>query len=346
MPGPKDYAYIVPKLRMARAQLLTPDKIRDMTSTIQFKEVVGYLRDTLFEKVADADNPDQAYRMLYTVYYSFLEGVARASPDEAKAIVDAFRRDDELRDVLAIAQAVQEGLQPSIVEMPTYHVEDSIVRRLARDQESLTSPLRLLEALEGTWAREPVEAAFQLQQETGQPWIITWYHLPYSLRLFSEAMAGVPSIWRGLLEQVICPLVEYRVASAVLQAKAAGLEARLLDRLLSGVRLCGLDVQAIRQAYEREPSVADLAVVLRDQFPSIRLEGKRLGEILKTARRSSRVAVRRAASHVFSSYPFQPAVVAAGVMLVRDDVDNVKSVVFSLKMKLKPDEYAHTIVVE
>jgi hypothetical protein len=163
---------------------------------------------------------------------------------------------------------------------------------------------------------------------------ITWYHLPFTSKFYSTAVSRIPRRERHGVERIVCPLVEYRLAASLIQAKEIGISLKTLDSILGGLRVCGVDWSILRVEYEREPDSTTLAAALKPLFPDLSLEGKSTTEILASAMRSYReVALRRSMS-AFAGYPFQAKLPVATAMLLKLQVEDVRSMISAMKLRI------------
>ncbi|MCE4602225.1 MAG: V-type ATPase subunit [Desulfurococcales archaeon] len=343
MGGPSSYAQAIPKARILKATLLTPDKVKEMIATPDFKDAIAQLRDSLYTQASEASTIEEATRQLETAYMKILARLERASPPDGSEVVAAFRRDYELRDILTALQRVIVG-SPGLYELPSYHVENSLLRRITQDPEALASHTRFIEALEATWAHRYLVLADKIYRDTRNPMLVSWAHLYGSLDMYTAQLSEHSHV--DTLHRVICPIVEQRVAHSLIQAKVGGIDSKLVEQLIAPARRCGLDIMQLRQAYDREAIAEDLAASVRDLFKYVRLEGNTVGEILSSIRRTSRMALKTAVRIAFESYPFTPAIVAAASAMIRIEVEDVNAILTSISMRLKPDEYSNLLIID
>ncbi len=342
---PLSYAEILPKLRILKSKLLTPDKARELLSTSTIEDALAVLRDTMYAVASEARSVEGATVALVNLFFSIARGLEAHAPSDAKQFIKAFMGDEELRDALIALQRAYLG-KPGVYELPTYRVEGSLLRRIAQDPEAIANPHRFVEAAQDTWARSFILRVSELYNEAKEARVVSWYHLPSSIKLYASAMEKLDSVSRRNVERILCPMIHYRIASALLQAKASNFDARILDRVMEGLKACGVNWAQLRLVYEREPSPQDLAVSLRDLLRRVRLEGKDYIEALESARRSYRVESKMSALAAYASYPYNPALVVAALMLVKLDIEDVKTALTSISLRLKPDEYAVLTVFE
>ncbi len=343
MGGPASYAQVVPKARILKSALLTPDKIKEMIATPDFKDAVSQLRDSLYTQASEAPTIEEATRQLEAAFIRILEKLEKASPPAGVEIVAAFRRDYELRDILTALQRVIVG-SPGLQELPSYHVEGSLLRRLTQDPEALASHTRFIEALEGTWAHRYLALADKIYRETRNPMLVSWAHLYGSLDMYTAQLDEHSQA--GVLHRIICTIVEQRVAQSLIQAKAGSVDSKLVEQLITPAKRCGLDIAQLKQAYDREAVAEDLAASIRDTFRYVKLEGGDIGEILSSIRRTGRMALKAAIRAAYESYPFTPAIVAAAAAMIRIEVEDVNAILTSITMKLKPDEYTKILIID
>ncbi|MEB3773563.1 MAG: V-type ATPase subunit [Desulfurococcales archaeon] len=341
MAGPASYARLVPKIRVMKSQLLTQDRYREMMASSELKDALSQLRDSLYSEAADAANLEVAIRILETLYFKYLDKLARESPEEVLRVINAFRMDYELRDVLSAMQRVAIG-SPGFMEYPTYYIDGSILKMLSQDPEAQTSVTRFLDAIQGTWAYTYADMAVQLYNETKNPQLISWIHLPASIELYSSVLEELRD---PALQGILCPLIEYKISASLIQAKLSEIESRIITRLISRVKSCGVDASLLRQMYEREATPQDLASSLREALKYVRPEGEDLGAILHSARMSLKAALKRGVERAFQGYPFSPAIAAAGAVMLRFEVENIIAILSSIELKLKVDEYSKILII-
>ncbi len=345
MTGPASYSQLVPKVRVYKSMLLTPDRVREIMSTSELKEALAQLRDTIYSQASEASTLEEAYRLLEAGYILSLRRLAEVSPPDARMVFEAFIGDYELRDVLSALQRVVIG-NPGLYEYPSYYVEGSMLRRISQDPEALGSPSRFIESLAGSWMHHYANKALQLYNEAKNPLLIEWAHLEATLELYTRPLIESRAMDKSLLSKILCPIVEYKTLSGLIQAKVAELDTRIISALIRPCKPCGLNPEDLRQAYDREATPKDLASTVKDVLKYVRPEGDDLGQILHSARQSMRSALKRGARAVLSSYPFTPAIAAAISALLRLEVEDVNVVLSSIVLKLNVDEYSNLIIID
>ncbi len=77
----------------------------------------------------------------------------------------------------------------------------------------------------------------------------------------------------------------------------------------------------------------------------MRLDGRGMDEIMESARRSFKLSLKRACAVAYSAYPFTPALAAAGVALLRINMEDMLAALQSIILGLKADEYAQAMTV-
>ena len=341
--GAPAYAKLVPRLRAIKGSLLTRDRVRDILSAASLDEVLAALRETIFHRVSEAKSPEEAEAAAWRTYFEVVRSVYSLAPARARPLVEFFWVDEESRDILNILSAVYSG-QAERVEAPTAAVPDTITGRVLADRESLASVSRLLEAVKGTWAERLVGGALRVAQETRAPESITWYHLPFTLNVAANAIKALPRGERAGVERVLCALIEYKLSSSMIQAKLYGFPTRFMDSLLAELRVCGLSWSDLRHVYEREPDAMALASSIRDSFRLIRIDGRSVEEVLSGIRRSFRLEAYRRSMLAFAEYPFKASLAAATLMLVRLQLEDVRTVITALKLRLSPSAFEGELV--
>ena len=103
--------------------------------------------------------------------------------------------------------------------------------------------------------------------------------------------------------------------------------------------LCGLDWRSLASLAAREEDPAALAAALRQVLRDVRLEGATPAEQAASAVRWGRVASRRRAEAAFLGYPFHAGLVAAGLLLARMEMEDLRAIVLSTHYKLHSSVY-------
>ena len=344
MGSPADYAKVVPRLRALKARLASDEKFRELATVAKIDDALAIVRETMYSRALEAKTLYGMQERMMAIFWENVSPLRELLPEKSRLVVEAFLRDEELKDLLVILARILQG-KPSIWGVPTARIEGTLTRRIASDPEAVASQTGFLEALKGSWARELVEDALQAYRETGDPAAVVWSHTPLSAMAYSQALKSLDPSDRIGAERILCPIIEYKLVSSLVQAKGMGLEPRVVDRLLSGISQCGIEWRLYRQAYDREPGPLELATSLRELARIVKLDGRNLEEVMESARRSFRLALKRACMAAYSAYPFTPALAAAGVALLRVNMEDMLAALQSIMLGLKADEYSSIMTV-
>ncbi|MCE4628367.1 MAG: V-type ATPase subunit [Desulfurococcales archaeon] len=341
---PSRYALVTPKLRVLKAKLLTRESLRELYLSPSLEEALAILRDTPYSSIPVTGNLGGIQSYALKVFFDRLKAVKKLVPTEALPILEAFAREEEARDALAILRAVYEGKELPLI--PTARIEGTIAWRLRHDQEALISTQRLLEALDKTWMKPYSRAAAALAQEMRSPSPITWMALAAAVKEYQVALEKYKGMDRLGLESIVCPYLQYKVLQSLVNAKLLGIPPRALDRILGGVESCRLAWTPLRAAYEREPGPQELLVSTRELFPLLRIDARKpYNEALEDARREALKQSAREALMAFAGYPFTPVLAGATAMLAKIEMINVVTILTGIQARLKPDEISEMLIV-
>lgn len=341
---PSKYALATPKLRVLKAKLLTRESLRELYLSPSLEEALAILRDTPYSSIPVTGNLGGIQSYSLKVFFDRLRAMRRLVPDEAVPVLEAFAREEEARDALAILRAVYEGRELPLI--PTAHIEGTVAWRLRRDQEALLSTQRLLEALDRTWLKPYARAAVALAQELRSPSPITWMALAAAVREYQSALSQYKGMDRLSLEAILCPYIQYKVLQSLVNAKLLGIPPRALDRILGGLESCRLAWPVLRTSYEREPGPQELLVSARELFHLLRVDPRKpYTEALEEARREALKLSAIEALAAFAGYPFTPVLAAASAMLAKIEMINVVTILTGIQARLKPDEISEMLIV-
>ncbi|MCE4612388.1 MAG: V-type ATPase subunit [Desulfurococcales archaeon] len=344
MGSPADYAKVVPRLRALKARLVGDDKFRELAAVAKIDDALAIVRETMYSRALEAKTLYGMQERMMAIFWENASPLKELLPERSRLIVEAFLREEELKDLLVMLARIVQG-RPSIWGLPTARIEGTLAKRVASDPEAVSSQTGFLDAVKDSWAGRPVEEALQAYRETGDPAAILWSHTPLSAAAYSQALKSLDPGDRIGAERVLCPIIEYKLVSSLIQAKSMDLEPRVVDRLLSGISQCGIEWKLYRQAYDREPGPLELATSLRELAKVVRLDGRGMDEIMESARRSFKLSLKRACAAAYSAYPFTPALAAAGVALLRINMEDMLAALQSIILGLKADEYAQAMTV-
>lgn len=338
-PSPRDYAPLAPIVRAVIPRLVTGERIREITAQPSLEEAVNLLRDTMYGDALKSKTLKGIQRDLATFYAGYALRLKRMAPVDAYPLIDAFLHELEAGDLLGLAlySYTRAGGLPDIL---TSGVPGSLPARIAGDPEAYASLARLLERLQGSWA-ERYTGLIRRVAEAGDPSRIPWARVGIVAGEYSRALESLdPRLGKPLAARAVCPLLNWMIAALLIEAKRAGLESRLIEELLVDVPACRFRVKRAREVYEREPGAEALASVAEEVADSVKLDSsKPLPEALEEARAEARRRSARGARSILSSYPFHAGLTAAGLMLVKLNVEDLVTVLTGIALKLVPEEY-------
>jgi len=333
------YAVLIPKLRVLKSRLVREDRVREVIAQPSLEEAVALLKDSVFSEAFQYEDPEHIHAGTVRMFYREAGRLDRYTPPGARDLLAAFLRDIEARDLFTAAAMIEAG-KTEIIGLPTARIPGTLLDRVRQEPEALTGLTRLAESLRRTWAYPYMALAVRLVQEYG-PGVLGWMPLAVSAREYSRALSLLePRMGRRLASQVLCPVVAWRLAAALVNAKRAGVQTRLLDQLFQGVEACGFSWKKARQVYEREPGVDGFMSGIREVLPTVRLDPSRDPvEALEEARAAARQAAREEAFSVFRGYPFHAGTLAAGLMLLLIEAEDLVTILTGIHLGLKPEEY-------
>ncbi len=336
MGSPSAYAKVVPRLRLLKAGLMGA-KVRELSPPLA--EALSYLRETMYSPLAEAKDVKSIERGIAGLFFSAVDDLLRLSPEEAASVVLSFGLAREVEDLLTISRAVAEGSSLPLW-LPSMEWPSSEVGYFLGELEASPSTSRIPDLVREPRLRAALTGAIQAYAETKSPETFTWYALGAETAIFNTALESLEGQDRVSAQAVVCPLVEERVALAALEAWALRLNPRTLARSLPPKAVCGINTGAIASAYERnlESDVVSLSMELSGLLKHARAEGKSLKEVMRSVRRTARVSATRAAAAAFEGYPYTPALVAAGLVLLSIDLDNLRTALVGIGLGLSQSE--------
>jgi vacuolar-type H+-ATPase subunit C/Vma6 len=331
------YAKTVPRIRAVKSRLVRADLYRELIASTP-DDILTLLRDSPYTSYIQHPKPENIQNGSMRVFFERAELVYRYSPKEAKPLAAAFMREEEAKDALIVMRQVYEG-KPELPLLPTSSIKDTIAFKIRREPEVLASMQRLGELLEKTWFKPYYRKALRVAQETKSPEIFNWMTLAASSDLYANALSAIRS-GKNWVEKIICPFLRYKLAASMANAKAIGLQARSIERVLGEVDVCGFSWRDFRAIYEREPGVGELLVSLKEVFPDLNIDAKLDYQLaLEQARKTAYRRSKKYAEAMFSSYPFQPAIVAAILTLAKIELYDIVTIMTSIGLGLKSDDF-------
>ena len=337
-PSPSKYAQLVPKLRALKSKLITLDRVREVVAQPSLEEAVSFLKDTIYGEALSSGDLASLQRSLTEFYCSRLDSIAKATPREASPLIEAFKHEVEAGDLVVVAQAVGRGGERP--ETSTKNIESCEAMKALSEPDALTSTTRFLEVVQGTWASRYQSVLKKVIESRGSP-LASWARLVIVAGEYSRALEALePRVSRRAAARVLCPYLNWMIAASLLQAKREGVEARLLEEVLVNVPSCGFRLSRARLVYEREAGVEGLIASISEAVPGVRIEAsKDLVEALESARVEARRESARRASGIFSGFPFHAGILAAGVMLLKFNIEDLVTVLHGVALRLPSEEY-------
>ncbi|MCE4619108.1 MAG: V-type ATPase subunit [Desulfurococcales archaeon] len=338
-PSPTKYAPITPRMRAILPKLLTSDRVRELVAQPSLEEALSLLKDTIYGEAIKSTTLRGVQRDLAAFYVDYIVRIKSHAPKDSHPLIDAFLHEFEAGDLLTLAvySSTRSGEMPDIV---TKSIDACLSSKLAKEPEALVSFTRFLEYLQGTWASRYVNVIRRVA-EMGDPTRITWAKLAITAGEYSLALQALdPRLGRPMAAKPICPLLNWTIAAFLIQAKKEGLEARFIDEVLVDVPACGFNVRNAKAAYEREPGPDSLAGVIEEIVKYVKIDvSKDLVEALEEARNNARRKSVQLAKTVFSSYPFHAGLIAAGLTLLKINIEDLLTVLTGISLRLSPEEY-------
>ncbi len=335
MKDPVDYAQAIVVARSIKSRLLRPDVIREATLAKDLGEALIILRESIYPGLGEAKTLTQALTSIWSGYFKTIRYMAKVAPREALNIVLAFEREEDLRDLITVTYRSVSG-RPAEERLPSTFYEGTLTYNVMRDPELLTSPQRILEFTEGTWAYKYIDVALKVLKEFKGGVAKLWVTPFLTVKLYNDSMEGLSSAKKAGLKKLLCPYLEYKLLSSLIMAKQQDIPSKLLDMVMEKTSICNVTMNDLKSSYEREGDPVSLAGELRGLLRNVRVEGKSVKEILFNSMRSSRQNLRVRALSLMSGYPFNPAFIAASLVLLKLEVEMLSFIVASKEYKVKP----------
>lgn len=334
------YAKVIPVLRILKGRMLGVERLRELTATASIDDVLSGLRETLYGQAAEARLPERVVQAMYNIYWETVARVAGIAPDEAFDLAMAFVRIDEVSDAISILYGVVRGsgVRGSYI---TGSVRGSFTSRVLAEPELASSPQRLVES-SPKWLRGILGDAVNAFNSSRDPGTLAYYRPLARARVFYEAIAKLKGRDFSEASNVLCPLIRSEAASAAIEAAVAGAPGRSLEAAWK-VRVedpCKVGWGRLAEVVSREGDPSSVAAYIKQAMPEMRLEGKTPLEQAASARSWGRRESRRRAEAAFLGYPFHAGLIASGLLLLRFEFEDLKSVLLATKYKVHPSEYS------
>ena len=346
MVDPVEYSQAIVVARSIKSRLLRADVLREAALAKDLSEALITLRESIYPGVGEAKTLTQALTSIWGGYFRTIRYMARVTPGEALNVVLALEREEDLRDLTITAYRSALG-KPVEEKLPSSFYEETLTYNVLRDPELLTSPQRILEFTEGTWAYKYVEVALRVMRELKGGTAPLWAIPLLLVKLYNDSMEGLSSSKRRGLEKLLCPHIEYKLLSALVMAKHLDIPLRFIDLVMGGkAAICGVTLEELKGFYEREADPVSLASELRGVLKDIRVEGKSVYEITFNSMRSSQQNLKARALSSMSGYPFNPAFITASLVLLKLEAQTLAFIVSSKEYKVKPADIVEKLGLE
>jgi len=344
--GPVDYAQAVVVARAIKSRLLKPDVIREAALAKDLSEALIALRESMHPGLGEAKTLTQALASVWSGYFKTIRRMAKVAPGEALNVVLALEREEDLRDLVTITYRSAVG-RPVEEKLPSSFYEGTLTYSILRDPELLTSPHKILEFTEDTWAYNYVEVALRVSRDLKWGVSTLWVTPLLTTKLYSDSMEGLGSAKKAELERLLCPHLEHKLLTSMLVAKHLEIPPRLLEAAMGRrFTICGVKVEELKGIYEREADPVSLAGELKSLIKDVKIEGKSVQEILYNSLRSSRQKLKARALSSMSGYPFNPAFITASLVLLKLEVETITFILSSKEYKVKPSDVVEKLGLE
>jgi len=343
--SPSIYAQIVPRLRYLKSTLISPDKIRELSP--QLIDIYASLRETKYKTVSETKNVQDAEREIMKRFYSAVDEISRYTPKEAVNLTLAFAREDEINDSLLILRSMAEGKEVDKSNLTSLIWSQSSLSKILAEPDSLAGIQRYLEmSLKYKHIYNVLKDAYAYYNELKDSSVITWYSLSATSNLYYNSFSDLNTIDKGYVSKTLCPIIEGKIALGLIQASLLKIPIRIIEVSFNKINACNISWNKISYIYERESSdPIALATSLRDHFKYVKIEGKKEDEIMNSIRKSSNLSAKRNSEAVFQSYPFSPSLISAALILLKQEVNNIKTIVSSAYLNLNKDEYEQLLTI-
>ncbi len=343
--SPSTYAQIVPRLRYLKSTLISPDKIRELTPPLT--DIYAYLRETRYKAVSETKSAQDAEKEIMKRFYSAVDEISSFTPKEAVNLALAFAREDEINDSLLVLRSIAEGKEVDKNNLTSLLWSQSSLNKILAEPDSLAGIQRYLEiSLKYKHIYNALKDAYSYFNELKDSSVITWYSLSATSNLYYDSFSDLNSIDKNYVSKTLCPIIEGKIALGLIQASLLKIPARIIELSFSKINACNILWNKISSIYERESAdPIALSTSLRDHFKYIKIEGKKEEEIMDSIRKSSNLSAKRSSEAAFQSYPFSPSLISAALILLKQEVSNLKTIISSAYLRLNKDEYEQLLII-
>ncbi len=333
-------------LRVLKSEILTEDRLKDLANAKDLGEVISSLRDSPYSSLSEAKSLDDALRETFKIYIKRVRKISRLAPKEINELVLAFIREEVLRDSISLLVASTYGNVVNIRRLMSYIIEDSPLKLIEQDPESLKNPQRLADLLSTErWLKPYIEMALDLIQKNKGVAISNFITSSSIIDLYSRSLMN-SKLSRKELEEVkdsLCPRLRLVSISSVLEASVMEVPPKTLQDTKPKHDLCNT-WQRFLMVYEREQEFEALVNNIKRELSYFNLEGSKFNEILENARISALRKLRDLASNSYTGYPLSARLVIAALNLIRLEYESLKIVLSAISLGLRPEEYLPGLV--
>lgn len=345
MGSPSTYAKIVPRLRYLKSTLIPSDKLRELSPPIS--DIYAYLRESKYKNVSDTKNAEDAEKEIMKRFYSAVDEIASFTPSESIDLALSFAREDEINDSLLVLRGIVENKEINKNALISLLWSQSSLNKILAEPDSLAGVQRYLEiSSRYKHIYNSLKDAYAFYNELKDSSVITWYSLAATSNLYSESLSKLNSIDKDAVSRTLCPIIEGKIALGLMQSSLLKIPTRVVETSFTKINVCNITWNKIGNIYERESGdVMALATSLRDQFKYIKIEGRKENEIMDSIRKSSYLSAKRKAEAVFQSYPFSPSLISAALILLKLEINNLKTIIISSYLRLSKEEYENLLII-
>ncbi len=331
---------------MLKVELLTEEKIKDLMEASSLDEALGSLRETSYATVADAHNLDEALKVLFLTYAQRVRKIAKFSPKVLESLVLAFIREDMLKDVMSVIGTSLLGGSVEPKSLITYNIEESPLRAIEQDPESVKNYQRLIELLSSrNWLKPYLNKILEIVQKGRDIKSLNLLSSSLTIELYSDALEKNIRNMRDLEEakKILCPRFYIISLGAVLESSILNNPPKTLSEV-SPLRDSCKAWSKVLKIYEREQEFEALVNSLKRELENVSIEGETFDEVLVNARISVLKKIKKEALVSYSGYPFSLKLLLGALNLLRLEYEIIKMILSAISLGLKPEEYEERIM--
>jgi vacuolar-type H+-ATPase subunit C/Vma6 len=304
------------------------------------------LRDTPYSLAAESKDLKEVLQNLFQVYINRVRRISKFVPEDVKNLSLAFIREEIIKDVMSLlASAILGGkLEPK--ELLTYNVEESPLKVVEQDPDSLRNPQRLAELLMSKkWLRPYVSKALDLATKSNDIVIFNPLSASFVIDLYSKSVMEAELNRKELndITKMLCLRLRTSAIAAVLEASKLNIPPKVLYDVSPRVDICNI-WNKLANIYEREQEFEALINNLKREFPSETFEGEDFNTIIGNMKLSALRRLRDIALGLYAGYPLSASLVVAALSLARLEYDSLKIVISGISLGLSAEEYVGGII--